>query len=1383
MAEEELNEKRDDNSGSATPVIAVLGVVFLLGVALGGLYYLMLRTWRQRPSVIYSTMAGVTLLTFAVAMLMDPVGSFTGAISSPGDLGENWPKLMPLYAMVNMVIADILGFALVNNAVKAMERSPHLLSTKGSWMYEFKYRRTPKEKRQHKQIVERLRNGSYGDETRSPLGIDESDDRPYMPAFRYASEARRHTFIIGGSGSGKALHRDTTLPTPTGKTTVGEAREGDLLLDEKGNPTKILAKYQPMTEDHYEITFSDGTKVRACGDHLWNVGVLNRKAPSPRVNHPLLTTRQENSMREDLRSGVYGDYDTITYEEMLNKYGVSTSFPLRSIATGTPRASTMGDDTLYDAESLAKALRAYSGDRITPGERNALLGAIESVQGESISRGALLSSTESSETATLLTTLGRSVEKVRSKTHRYNARSLLERVLRDQERRQNTLLAREAAPREITETISTREIAGSHRRIGGARAGACNYYVSTVENAVEHGERELPLHPYVLGAWLGDGYSRNGVICGVDKEIRQRIESLGYPLERDTIDDRKNSSTPLHLWRFSGVKESLRGMSLLQRSTEEGSLKDIPEEYLYGSIQQRRDLLSGLLDTDGAISKDGCIEVNMTNRAIVEKMRQVACSLGYNPTAIKIRKNHYRDADGNRVRCKDSHRFSFYSDVQLFTVPRKARRLEERLGKTRSQESRKTRRYIVDVQPVEDAPEDYYCFTVDSPSHLFLCTDSFVPTHNTISMLGLMRSDIEAGVPVFSIDMKGTPTFAAKLATWAKENNREFYHFVHGKPSQYRIPNSPGQAFYDPLGSGSPSAKADMLLNLRAWDDAASVYKEDMKQLLSVLFNALDQADPSKAPKIDWNHGGIYTVYSVLQGNNLDHLAAACEGKPVEEAIIALAEGYEDAQKRGRTNQGVPNAINNLRGQMNTIINSDYGRWMKAEPGGRNINLAQVAKKRNAVVLFSLDSDNAEEFSKYVGSMIMADLTRLSSSLRDEQEKKQIAIYADEFQTLNMETVKGLLEKGRESGMAVTLAQQSLEQVVVASARNGEAMLNSIMDVCSNFLVHAGSTFDSAERLSKLIGKEEYVDYGTTSDSDDSSLFGKKSKKKPNVTLHGQKKERWKFSPEQFMSLSIPDESNNYYATAVLVNKKSADPYFSGIRGGLARELWMIPAQEVLTDYYAMGDRTPVKARGDISGESGNIALSKGDSVESHAPIPLEDAPIQRRPVKKATIAQGLEREKALPSTGATVVDDGYEPTPDEYYEESYPEDEDDGNFKWEDVEDTDAQEEEEIIPTMNFSSISNLGTAIKEEKDGNTATSVAPTPSATPSPEAPRSSMKESKFTQQMRAKEEAEKRARAEAARAKAVKPSTGSTAASEKKVEDDLDDIALPPLDEIF
>ncbi len=71
---------------------------------------------------------------------------------------------------------------------------------------------------------------------------------------------------------GKALALDTPLPTPTGWTTMGEVRVGDELLDAQGQPTRVVAMTEVLTDrECFRITFADGTSIVADGDHQWPV--------------------------------------------------------------------------------------------------------------------------------------------------------------------------------------------------------------------------------------------------------------------------------------------------------------------------------------------------------------------------------------------------------------------------------------------------------------------------------------------------------------------------------------------------------------------------------------------------------------------------------------------------------------------------------------------------------------------------------------------------------------------------------------------------------------------------------------------------------------------------------------------------------------------------------------------------------------------------------------------------------------------------------------------------------------------------------------------------------------------------------------------------------
>ena len=76
--------------------------------------------------------------------------------------------------------------------------------------------------------------------------------------------------IAGPPGAGKMLCLKTPLPTPSGWTTMGDVKVGDTLFDESGNTCTVLQAHPVILNDvAYEVEFSDGDKIIACGDHLW----------------------------------------------------------------------------------------------------------------------------------------------------------------------------------------------------------------------------------------------------------------------------------------------------------------------------------------------------------------------------------------------------------------------------------------------------------------------------------------------------------------------------------------------------------------------------------------------------------------------------------------------------------------------------------------------------------------------------------------------------------------------------------------------------------------------------------------------------------------------------------------------------------------------------------------------------------------------------------------------------------------------------------------------------------------------------------------------------------------------------------------------------------
>lgn len=576
----------------------------------------------------------------------------------------------------------------------------------------------------------------------------------------------------------------------------------------------------------------------------------------------------------------------------------------------------------------------------------------------------------------------------------------------------------------------------------------------------------------------------------------------------------------------------------------------------HGTVQKRIDTISAACAKNTVHMKNGEVKLFSKNESLLEGLAETISSLGW-------------------ICYQENGRICFYPEVNVLEDSDAAA-----LAKHFSlNEARNTQREIVSIESIDDDADDYFCFTVDSPNNLFLITKSYIPTHNTISMLSLIKADIAAGRPVFVLDMKRSPDLASKLAKWVseyqEEHNSEFYHFVNGDPESYDIPLSPGQAFYDPLKSGSATSKADMILGMREYDNASAVYKAAMTRLLQVLFLMtetirkirLKTGDTDLCSSIDWDNGGVYQLSSASKTDNFIELLTASMNSEyiTDERIPSMAK--ELLAEVSKKSSQLSHALGELQGQTQTIIASEYGEWMKTAPGERSIDLFEASRTPGSVVLFSLNSDDEKEFARFVGSIIMADVTRVSALRRNKDIQNLMNVYIDEFQILVPDSVTDLLEKSRASAMGITLAQQSLSQVIKGVAGDGEAYLQSILDTCSNFIFHYGSGFETAERMSKIVGKHEVEKYSINK-KDDRFIFSLNWKNRRQLLVNTSKEDKWIVEPSEFMNLSSPSESNGYRSTAIIIKKSSSDPSFRSVRGASARETWMIPDKEILEKTY-----------------------------------------------------------------------------------------------------------------------------------------------------------------------------------------------------------------------
>jgi ribosome assembly protein YihI (activator of Der GTPase) len=77
------------------------------------------------------------------------------------------------------------------------------------------------------------------------------------------------TVVHGPAGTSKAQPLDSPILTPQGWTTMGEIEIGDKVISVDGKESIVIGTYPQGEKEIWEITFSDGSKVECCSDHLW----------------------------------------------------------------------------------------------------------------------------------------------------------------------------------------------------------------------------------------------------------------------------------------------------------------------------------------------------------------------------------------------------------------------------------------------------------------------------------------------------------------------------------------------------------------------------------------------------------------------------------------------------------------------------------------------------------------------------------------------------------------------------------------------------------------------------------------------------------------------------------------------------------------------------------------------------------------------------------------------------------------------------------------------------------------------------------------------------------------------------------------------------------
>lgn len=256
-----------------------------------------------------------------------------------------------------------------------------------------------------------------------------------------------------------------------------------------------------------------------------------------------------------------------------------------------------------------------------------------------------------------------------------------------------------------------------------------NKWQIPVVKPIEFLENELPLNPYLLGLILGDGgiTTRCVNFTSKDKEIINYIKEV-LPKNIEIV-KKKNTKYDYNIKKIEGstniVIKILKKLNLMGCSSHN---KFIPENFKYTSIENRLEILRGLMDTDGTcnVSKKGVFEgteFSTVSEILCDDVIEIVHSLGgIARKSSRIPKYTYK---GEKKEGKKSYRINIKLPTGM--IPFKVKRKYDLYI---SPKKYKVGRYIKDIK--FEGQGDAVCISVDSPDKLYV-TEHCIVTHNTTS--------------------------------------------------------------------------------------------------------------------------------------------------------------------------------------------------------------------------------------------------------------------------------------------------------------------------------------------------------------------------------------------------------------------------------------------------------------------------------------------------------------------------------------------------------------------------------------------------------------------------------------------------------------------------
>lgn len=282
---------------------------------------------------------------------------------------------------------------------------------------------------------------------------------------------------------------------------------------------------------------------------------------------------------------------------------------------------------------------------------------------------------------------------------------------------------------------------------------------------VDFAPQELPIPPYTMGALIGDGSLRKSthMFTNADedvlKRVNQELSTVGMQLvHKDRYD--------YYIRKFNTDQENYYRNIIINLGLDQtlSDTKFIPPIYLYNSVENRLELLKGLIDTDGSC-EGSAYEYITVSKQLADDVELLCQSLGYTVTR-STKECSYINDEGKRVKCKNAHRLRIKTNDAYPIITFCTRKTQKyKRGQTIA------RNCITKITPLDEYAE-MTCITVASEEHTYIIEHGIV-THNTRSIVGTIHRYIKDHPDHHVTAITFTKKAAEELASRIGNNNVE----------------------------------------------------------------------------------------------------------------------------------------------------------------------------------------------------------------------------------------------------------------------------------------------------------------------------------------------------------------------------------------------------------------------------------------------------------------------------------------------------------------------------------------------------------------------------------------------------------------------------------